>query len=68
MTKTKTSTPLIGHVRVPALDDETCPHCHAENIPPRKVCVWRIGDERGAGWECDVCAHYWQVPRSNRGR
>lgn len=48
-------------VRVPALDGVHCPKCGAENIE-RKVCVWKVADERGPHHECDVCAETWQEP------
>jgi hypothetical protein len=47
------------HVRIPALDDERCPFCGAEN-QGRKVYVWRAADERGAHMECDSCAREWR--------
>ena len=48
------------HVRIPALDDERCPYCGAENLG-RKVYVWQAADERGPHLECDVCAKEWPV-------
>lgn len=52
-------------VRIAALQDELCPKCCAENIG-RKVYVWRVADERGPHFECDVCAHSWQTENQVR--
>lgn len=50
-----------GHLRMPAPDvDGPCPKCRAENVGDRKFYVWRVADERGLHWECDVCAHSWK--------
>lgn len=43
-------------LRVPALDGVRCAKCGAENIPPRKVYVWQVSDERGLHFECDQCS------------
>lgn len=48
-------------VRIPALEDERCEKCGAENIG-RKVYVWRVADERGPHMECDQCSHSWRTP------
>lgn len=61
-TSKPTSPPLTtrgprGYVKIPALESEQCEKCHAENVG-RKIYLWRIADERGAGLDCDVCAHY----------
>lgn len=47
-------------VRVPALPDEPCPKCGASNPNDVQVSVWRVANEQGAGFECDVCAHTWR--------
>ena len=54
-TPATTRRPSTVHIRIPALDDERCPHCGAENVG-QKVYVWRAADERGPHLECDVCA------------
>lgn len=54
-----TKTPTVGYLRVPALLDESCPHCHEANPDTRNVRVWRVSDERGLHHECDWCATIW---------
>ena len=48
-------------IRMPAINGVRCPKCGAENIPPNKNYVWRVADERGLHFECDVCAHDFQA-------
>ncbi len=50
----RTTTP---GTRTPAPFDLVCPHCEHENIPPRKIVIWLVTDERGRHYECDVCSH-----------
>ena len=49
-----------GSVKIPALDDEPCPKCRAENAG-RKVYVWRVADSAGLRYECDQCGHGWMA-------
>lgn len=52
---------MSGYLKVPALLHEVCPRCSASNDPVR-TSVWRVADERGLHFECDVCAHEWKLP------
>lgn len=45
-------------IRIPALDDESCPHCHACNHGTTYT-VWRVADERGLHFQCDCCSFSW---------
>ena len=51
-------------VRIAAHSDEVCPKCGSCNPNDRQVTVWRVADERGAHFECDVCAASWTSERS----
>lgn len=44
--------------KVPAFDSTDCPKCGAGNAG-RKVYVWKVADERGIHFECDVCSKAW---------
>ena len=44
--------------KVPAFDSTDCPKCGAGNAG-RKVYVWKVADERGIHFECDVCSKSW---------
>lgn len=49
-----------GSVRVPAAPvDPPCPKCDAWNATDRQHHVWRVADERGFHFECNVCGHDW---------
>lgn len=43
------------HFRIPAFDSTACPKCGAGNTD-KKYYVWKVSDERGLHFECDVCA------------
>jgi hypothetical protein len=45
-------------LRVPAFESTFCPKCDTGNTE-RKFYVWKVADERGLHFECDVCAHAW---------
>jgi transposase-like protein len=45
-------------VKVPAHDDTFCPKCQSANHGTA-VSVWKVADERGQHYECDVCGRMW---------
>ena len=47
-------------VSIPALADEMCPKCGSSNTD-KKFYVWRVSDERGLHFECNVCANAWKA-------
>lgn len=55
------------YVRIPALLDEACPNCGAANTDTT-VTVYRVADERGAGFECDGCALWFRLAQADQDR
>lgn len=54
-----------GHLAVPATHDVACPKCDSANAD-RQHHITQISHDGGSHFECEVCAHVWDVPERDR--